>query len=102
MWTTMALVTALSRAPGQSGPLKLTNAHPTYGSNGATRPDTKFLPGDIFILTFDVENLKVDDSGKVSYSMGMEMTDSKGKVQYKSEPEDRDAVNSFGSNVTRV
>jgi hypothetical protein len=96
MWTTLALVAALGTAPGQAGSLALTNDRPTYGILGAPREDTKFLPGDMFFLAFDIENIKVDDTGKVLYSMGMDVTDSKGKSLYRQEPRDLEALNSLG------
>ncbi len=83
MWTTLAFAAALSLAPSQGSSLELTNVRPTYGILGAPRPDTKFLPGDVFFLAFDIDGIKVDENGHALYSMTMEVTDSKGKVQFK-------------------
>lgn len=96
MWTTVALVAALSMAPGQAGQLTIANAQTTYGFLGSARPDNKFLPGDSFVVTFDIDGVKVDDSGKVLYSMGMEVTNAQGKVQYKQEPRDLEAFVTLG------
>jgi len=101
MWTTLAFVTAMSLAPAQGGQLTLTNDRITYGGYvGATRPNNKFLPGDMFYLSFDIENVKVDNNGEVLYSMGMEVVDSKGKTIFGKKPEDLKAVNTLGG--TRV
>ena len=96
MLTSLPVLLLLSLAPGQSGQLNLTNVRATYGILGATRPDTKFLPGDSFVLCFDVEGVKADDAGKVLYSIGMEVTDAAGKVHLKQEPQELEANTSLG------
>ncbi|MBY0527107.1 MAG: hypothetical protein K2R98_27175 [Gemmataceae bacterium] len=98
MLTTLAFVAAMGMAPAQGGKLDLTNVRPTYGVLGAARPDTKFLPGDVFFLAFDIENITVASDGRVLYGMGMEVTDGKGKVWFEQKPDDKiQAVNSLGS-----
>ena len=96
MWSTLALATALTLAPHAAGDLKLTNARATYGVLGATRADTKILPGDIYYITFDIENLDIGDDGEVRYSMGMELLNNKGKPEYSQEPRDLKARNDLG------
>lgn len=96
MLHTMALVVALGLAPGQAGDLTVTNIRNTYGLLGSTRLDNKLLPGDRYFVVFDIENIKVDDTGRVMYSMGMEVTDSKAKVLYKQDPRDLEGLNSLG------
>src|SRR5690349_8690489 len=96
MWNTLALVTLLSLAPGQSDQLQLTNDRATYGILGPTRADKAILPGDVFFITFDIENLKVDPGGKVLYSMGMELVNSKGKTEFKKDPQDLEVYNFLG------
>lgn len=98
MWTTLALVAALGPTLGQADQLKLTNIRATYGILGAERQDNKLLPGDIYFLAFDIEGIKPDETGKVLYSMGMEVTNSQGKVQFGSEPQKHEAINSLGGN----
>lgn len=95
MWTMIALA-AITLAPAQADELKLTNDRPTYGIMGAARTEDRILPGDVYWVTFDIENLKVDEAGKISYSMGMEMTNAQGKTEYKRDPQDIDFVNSLG------
>src|SRR5437899_2957692 len=96
MWTTLALVAAMSLAPGQAGQLSLTNVHGTFGLLGAERTNTKFIPGDTYFLAFTIDGLKVDATGEIQYSMGMEVVDSKGKAIYAQTPQDRTAFNSLG------
>jgi hypothetical protein len=95
MWTTLALA-ALAFTPAESGQLQLANDRPTYGVMGATRPEGKVLPGDIYCVTFDVLHLQEDQSGKVSYSMGLDLTNPKGKTQFKRDPQDMEVVNGLG------
>jgi hypothetical protein len=96
MWTTLALVAALSLAPGQSGQLTLSNVHSTYGFLGAERASPKFIPGDTFFVSFNIDGVKVDPSGEVLYSMSMEVNNSQGKSIYKQDPRDLTAFNSLG------
>jgi len=96
MMTTLALAAVLSLTPNQAETLKLTNPRATYGFLGAARTDNKLLPGDAYFVTFDIENLKADDEGRVRYSMGMELTNSEGKTQFKREPTEQTANTSLG------
>jgi hypothetical protein len=99
MWSTLALMTALSLAPHQAaGQLKLANVRATYGVLGATRTDNKLLPGDAYFITYDIENLTVGDDGLVLYGMGMELLNSRGKAEYSKEPQDLTARNALGGN----
>jgi hypothetical protein len=98
MWATLTLLAATTLSPAQAGAIRFSNERATYGDLGPTRTDTKFIAGDVFTLSFDIENLKTDESGKVKYSMAMELLDSKGTSKYKSDPVPRDLVNSVGGN----
>ncbi len=89
MWTTLAFVALLSAAPGQTEELKLANVRSVYGIFGPERQDNKRLPGDVFLLVFDIDGLKANADGQVVYRMSMQVTDSQGKVVLgKSLPED--------------
>lgn len=92
MLATLALMSSLALAPGQAGELKLSNPRATYGVLGAIRKDSNILPGDVFFLTFDIENLKMDEEGKITYSMGMELINPKGETEYKRDPQERPAL----------
>jgi hypothetical protein len=98
MWTSLALAAALSLSPGQGAGLTLSNARATFGELGNPRPDTKMLPGDIFFVAFDIEGIKVDEEGKVLYSMAMEVTDKNGKSIFKQQPVDRNDFLPLGGN----
>ncbi len=98
MWTTAAVVAALSLGPAQAGQLNLTNVRATHGVLGMPRADTKVLPGDRLVISFDIDGIQADADGKVLYSIGMEVADGTGKVQFKQDPQDREAHNSLGGN----
>ena len=91
MLTTIGILMALQVAPADSGQLSLTDVRTTYGILGDKRPDDKFLPGDRFVLSFDIEGAKADAGGKIRYGIGMQVTDATGKVLYKQEPVDSEA-----------
>src|SRR5262249_50094653 len=98
MWTTLSLLAVLSLAPGQAGgDLDLTNIRTTYGLLGPARAENKFVPGDTFMVAFDIDNIKVADNGDVLYTMAMEVIDNKTKkALFKQDPRDLKAVNSLG------
>jgi hypothetical protein len=87
----------LSLIPAPSlGSFNLANARTTYDIFGAPRADTKFLPGDKIVLSFDIEGIQPDVSGKVRYSIAMEVTDGKGVVQFKQAPRDKEGTLALG------
>ncbi len=95
MWTAVALTTVMTLAPAQG--IELKNARSTYGIMGETRKDDKLLPGDIFVVHFDIEGLKVKDNGTVLYSMGMELTKKgKKKPEFKRDSQDLEGELSLG------
>jgi len=89
MFTSVALMAAMAMAPAQGG-LTLSGTRITYGELGAPRTDLKFLPGDIFFVGFDIDGIKVDETGRVKYSMGMEVVNKDGAPIFKQKPEDRE------------
>src|SRR5262249_10124455 len=96
MWTTLTLIAALHSALGQADQLQLTHVRSPYSLFGVERKDNKLLPGDVFIVMFNIEGLKEDKNGKFLFQMGMKMTDAKGKLKYGEEPEGREAISLFG------
>jgi hypothetical protein len=94
--TPLPLLLVLSLVPAQAGRLNLANVRTTYGVLGASRPDTRILPGDHFVVSFDIEGLKTDDAGKVHYGIGMEVSDAAGKVHLKQDPHELETTNSLG------
>jgi hypothetical protein len=97
MWATLALTTALSLAPAQTGQVELKNVRATYGTLGQKREDTQLVPGDAFVVSYDIENLTVKEDGRVLYSMGMKLT-KKGntKPEFEQPAEEKEAVNTLG------
>src|SRR5205085_1821503 len=100
MWATLALLTAMQLTAAQAGQLRLTNERATYGKHGATRSENKLLPGDSFVMQFDIDNVDVAADGKVLYSIGLEFIDAKGQVKYKQSPQEMELTNVFGG--TRI
>jgi hypothetical protein len=92
----LCLLLSLTQSPAQGGELELRNIRATYGMLGPTRPDGKILPGDIFHLAFDIENIQVSNTGEAQYGMAMEVTDANNKVQFKQDPVQLTALNTFG------
>jgi hypothetical protein len=97
MLATLALAAVLQPIPAQTGKLTLSNVRTTYGVLGQERKSNQLLPGDIFVVSFDIDGLKIKENGEVEYSMGMELKNNKdGKSQFKKEPQDLKAINALG------
>lgn len=97
MLQTLALFAAMSFSPAQGG-LTLSNERITFGGQfGPTRPDARFLPGDVFFLVFDMNGLKQDQVGHVEYSIGMVVTDPQGKVIFEEKPTDQQSLIPLGA-----
>jgi hypothetical protein len=97
MWTTLALLSAMSYTPAQAGQLKLENVRFTYGIHGQERKDSNFLPGDMAFLAFDIDGLKVKDDGIARYSMSYKLhSKKKGKSMYEREATEYEVKNSLG------
>src|SRR6188508_273852 len=77
-----------SFAAGQG--LALTNVRNTYGELGGTRPDSKFMPGDVVFVAFDIENITVGADGTCKYTMGMAVNDKNNKPTLKQDPAERE------------
>src|SRR5439155_5272146 len=74
-------------------------AHATYGYLGAPHPVVEGrLPGDTIFFTFDIKNMKLDDVGRASYNLLVEVTDDKGNMIYKLGPTNAVAQNYLGGN----
>jgi hypothetical protein len=95
MWTTIALLTVLGAAPGQTG-LSLRNIRSTHGLLGPERRNETLAPGDNLFLCFDIDGIRVDPEGKVRYSMAIELTDAAGKVVFRQLPKEQEARASLG------
>jgi hypothetical protein len=93
MWTTLAVAATLGAAPGE---LTLDNVRLTHGVLGPVRSAATVLPGDSLYLCFDIQGIRVDDSGKVQYSTAIEVTNPSGKTILKQDPRNLEAVASLG------
>jgi hypothetical protein len=97
MLSPLPVVLFVSLIPGSpAGDFNLANARTTYNLFGGTRADTKFLPGDKIVLSFDIDGIQANSAGKVLYSIAMEVTDSKGTVHFKQAPRDKEATMVLG------
>lgn len=103
MWTTVALMSALSFTPAQAGQLELKNARFTYGFLGQARKESTFLPGDLVLLQLDIEGLKVKDDGYAKYSVGWSLfSHKKNKELFAKEAQPLEVVNSLGGSSQPV
>jgi hypothetical protein len=98
MGTAVALLAVLSLPAADAGDLRLTNVRPTHCVLGPTRTADKVLPGDSYIVSFDIEGITTDETGKARYSVGIDVADPDGKVVFKQEPKEQDAQTSLGGN----
>ena len=75
---------ALCFIPSVSSAVDIKNIRSCYTPFGATRQNTKYLPGDNIFMTFDVEGLTIDPkSGKANYDTTLEFLDAKGESLFK-------------------
>jgi hypothetical protein len=99
MLSALVMSIAMGITAGQDAPLEIANAHATYGYLGAAHPVVEGrLPGDTIYFTFDIKNMKLDDTGRASYSLLVEVTDDKGQMIYKLGPTNAVAQNYLGGN----
>jgi hypothetical protein len=91
----------LCLAVGQGTKLEVSTPRTTYGYLGAPRPvgaHAGALPGDTVYFLFEIMNLKLDDAGKASYSIAIEIRDEKDKVIFEQKPYNSVAQNFLGGN----
>lgn len=89
----------LCLAGAQDNALEIAKVRPTYGYLGAVRPKSGVLPGDIAHFTFEIKNLKLDDTGKAKYSIAFEVRDEKGTLIFEQKPYNSVAQNFLGGNT---
>src|SRR5947209_14636064 len=103
MWklNTLALLLVVALTPGAEGAaLKVSNVRAAYSDLGPVRRDDSVLPGDIYFVAFDIDNVKVNKEGELKISMAMDVTDRNGKNVYNQDFKDMVQLNSLGG--TRV
>jgi hypothetical protein len=93
--SSLALLAALC-APAAADGLSLTGARLSHGVLGPDRADSKYLPGDTLVLSFDISGLAIDPQGKVRYSMASACANAKGEAQFHQPARESDAVNVLG------
>jgi len=99
MLQSLLLSIALATTGAQDAPLEITDAHATYGYLGAPHATVEGrLPGDVIYFTFNINNMKLDDTGRAAYSLLVEVTDEKGNLTYKLGPNNAVAQNYLGGN----
>lgn len=97
MWTTVAVLTALSLAPNQGGSLKLDNVRSTHGILGPARTSENYVPGDALTLNFDIDGITIDDKGKILYSIAYEVKNLDDKSTVVSQaPQKLETITAFG------
>jgi len=88
---------ALCLAGAGDAPLEIVNGRATYGYLGAMRPKGGgILPGDTVFFTFEIKNLKLDETSKASYSIAIEIRDEQGKLFFEQKPYNSVARNYLG------
>ena len=98
MWATLTALAALGPAAGQAGELTLTNVRSAHGVLGPARAGDRLLPGDSYVLSFDIEGISADASGRVRYAMGTEVSNSAGRALFRQDARDLEATASLGGN----
>jgi len=88
MLNELALMSLLMLAPSQATELSLENVRSTVGHFGHPRMRAPLKPGDTLFLSFDITGLSNDGTGKVAYSMGMELATEKGVKLFEQKPVD--------------
>ncbi len=97
MWTTLAVLTALSTTVAAETPsLKISRVRLTYGMHGPVRASAKLLPGGSLDIAYNVEGLTAAASGEVEYSTTLEILNKDGKSLFKQESKPEKTLLSLG------
>ena len=80
----LAALVVLCMVPSLAPALEIKNVRPSFGPMGARRDETKFLPGDVLWINYDIEGLTFDEkTGKANYETKLEFLDDKGTVKFE-------------------
>jgi hypothetical protein len=71
----VALFLVVGFTPNLAWAVDILNPRACYGPFGASRKEAKCLPGDILFMTYEIDNLVKDKSGKVSYDTILQLLD---------------------------
>lgn len=96
MGITFALLLALSFPPAADDALTITDVRFTYGYLGPERTKAEFLPGEKVFVAYNVKNMKLNEQGRASFSVAMEVLSSDGDILKKQLPLNKIAQNYFG------
>jgi hypothetical protein len=99
MLSALTCCLVLTGVPAQNGELKITDARPTYGYVGATRPKTGVLPGEKAYFTFNIHGIKEDAKGRASYTLLVEVMNDKGDKVFQLGPHNAVAQDFLGGNA---
>lgn len=84
MRQSLAALVVLCMAPGLAPALEIKNVRPSFGPMGARRTETKFLPGDVLWINYDIDGLTFDkNTGKASYETKLEFLKGNGEVLFE-------------------
>ena len=84
MKRTLAALVVLCLVPGLAPAVDIKNIRPSFGPLGPSRTTTKFLPGDVLFITYDIDALAVDEkTGKAIYETKLEFLDDKQMVLFE-------------------
>jgi hypothetical protein len=77
----------LGSVPNLASAVDIKNVRPCWGPFGATRYKAECLPGDIFFITYDIDNLAIDkETKKVSYTTKLELFEGDKDAAEKGKP----------------
>jgi len=77
-------VLAVCLCPFPAQALELKNIRPSYGPFGATRLETKCVPGDFLFITYDIEGLRINNKTfRANYTTTLELFDSTNTVAFE-------------------
>lgn len=86
MWRTLLfVVTVLGVVPAWTTAVEVTNLRSINGPLGAPRNQTKFLPGDVIYLVFDINDLQTDKNGLAQFQIKVEVFDPANKKVFAQE-----------------
>jgi hypothetical protein len=84
MRRSLAALVVLALIPALAPALEIKNVRPSYGPLGARRTETKFLPGDVLWINYDIDGLTFDkNTDKASYETKLEFLNGKGEVLFE-------------------
>jgi len=96
MSTFLAFIASLFAGFGEPESLSMTDVRFTLGVFGPPRADTKVLPGDRLVVSFDIAGITADEDGKILYSIGTELSDSKGKLLFRQPQRNQETIAALG------